>query len=109
MARWITKETAIAALLGLALVGCTTRESAEGDGAIVTFACESGETIQAAFSATPGGEVELVLPEQEVSLPQVEAASGAKYSDGTVTFWEKGGEALVEVDGEVVLQSCVSE
>ena len=34
-----------------------------------------------------------------LTLPAVPAASGAKYSDGTATFWSKGAEALLTLDG----------
>jgi putative lipoprotein len=39
----------------------------------------------------------LTLPTREITLPHVQAASGAKYSDGTVTFWNKGNSARLEV------------
>jgi putative lipoprotein len=39
------------------------------------------------------GELALVLPERSLLLPQVEAASGARYSDGQVSFWGKGIES----------------
>jgi membrane-bound inhibitor of C-type lysozyme len=42
----------------------------------------------------------LLLPSRAVTLPQASAASGAKYSDGQVTFWSKGEEALLEVDNK---------
>lgn len=35
------------------------------------------------------GELTLNLPTASITLPQVEAASGAKYSDGDVVFWGK--------------------
>ncbi len=42
-------------------------------------------------------------------LGAVESGSGARYSDGTTTFWNKGDEALVEVDDEIVYQNCVAQ
>lgn len=49
----------------------------------------------------------VTLPDQEpLTLPATEAASGARYSDGTTTFWNKGDEALVEVDDAMVLSGC---
>jgi putative lipoprotein len=42
----------------------------------------------------------LILPDsQMVRLPLVRSASGAKYSDGVTTFWTKGEEAFIELDG----------
>ena len=43
--------------------------------------------------------VEVFLPGRSVRLPQVKAGSGAKYTDGSVTFWSKGEDALLELDG----------
>jgi membrane-bound inhibitor of C-type lysozyme/uncharacterized membrane protein len=39
------------------------------------------------------------LPDRTVRLPQVLSGSGARYSDGTVTFWNKGDEAQLQ-DGD---------
>jgi putative lipoprotein len=38
----------------------------------------------------------LFLPNGTISLPHVRSASGARYSDGSITFWSKGEEALLE-------------
>ena len=44
--------------------------------------------------------ITLWLPDRPVALPQVRAASGAKYQGEGMTFWSKGDEALVEIDGK---------
>lgn len=46
------------------------------------------------------GAVEVHLPDRMLVLPQVRAASGAKYQDGDVTFWSNGDEALLELGAE---------
>jgi membrane-bound inhibitor of C-type lysozyme len=43
------------------------------------------------------------------TLPRVESGSGAKYSDGTTTFWTKGDEAFVQVNDEMVISDCVAQ
>jgi membrane-bound inhibitor of C-type lysozyme/uncharacterized membrane protein len=48
--------------------------------------------------------VVLELPERSLTLPHVVSASGARYSDGPVTFWNKGREATFELDGRK--QTC---
>ena len=49
------------------------------------------------FTARIEGEKAwLFLPSGTVSLPQVEAASGAKYSDGSIVFWSKGESAMLD-------------
>lgn len=42
----------------------------------------------------------LTLPDRELRLPQVLSASGARYSDGEATFWIKGDDATLEIDGK---------
>jgi putative lipoprotein len=50
----------------------------------------------------PGdGELMVILPDRSIVLPQVEAASGAKYADGDTAFWGKGiNSAQLTLDGE---------
>jgi len=50
----------------------------------------------------PGdGELTLMLPERSIALPQVEAASGARYLDGDNGFWGKGiDSAVLTLDGD---------
>jgi membrane-bound inhibitor of C-type lysozyme len=46
-------------------------------------------------------QVELVLADRTLVLPQVAAASGARYQEGRAAFWSKGNEARIEVEGKV--------
>ena len=48
--------------------------------------------------------VVIELPERSLTLPHVVSASGARYSDGPVTFWNKGREATFEMNGRK--QTC---
>lgn len=70
----------------------------------VTYQCED----DVSFTARLSDEDAIAdLPEQPgVVLPRVTSASGAKYSDGTTTLWDKGGEAFVEVEGAMLLADC---
>jgi len=43
--------------------------------------------------------VVLELPTRVVTLPHVVSASGARYSNGSATFWNKGREATLELNG----------
>ena len=43
--------------------------------------------------------VVIELTDRTLTLPHVVSASGARYSDGTVTFWSKGREAALELNG----------
>ena len=51
--------------------------------------------------------VSLLLDGEQLHLPHVEAASGAKYSDGRYTYWSQGEKALIQRDGEVIISDCV--
>jgi heat shock protein HslJ/membrane-bound inhibitor of C-type lysozyme len=60
------------------------------------YACPDGVR----FSIRPVGDsVVLSLPERTDTLPQAEAASGAKYAAGGMVFWSKGKEASLEAGG----------
>lgn len=52
------------------------------------------------------GSVWLFLPEQTLRLPQVISASGARFSDGQTTFWNKGVQARLEYQGQV-FEDCL--
>ena len=64
------------------------------------FACDE-VAVAATFYAD---RAELQLPGRTLTLPQVAAASGARYSDNLNTFWNKGNEATFELEGRT--QSC---
>jgi membrane-bound inhibitor of C-type lysozyme len=60
------------------------------------YECDDGY----GFVARIQGETAWVfLPETSAALPHVAAASGARYSEGGITYWSKGEEALLEVRG----------
>lgn len=58
------------------------------------YECEGGYRFLAHFAST---QIRLFLPEGSLTLPQVIAASGIRYSDGTVSFWGKGSGALLDL------------
>ena len=61
----------------------------------VVYDCEGGRGFEAVFRV--GREEALLLIDgQELLLPQVPAASGIAFSDGSVTFRAKGLEAFTE-------------
>jgi membrane-bound inhibitor of C-type lysozyme len=85
-------DVQVEAVLGPADSGVTPPPSG-----FITFACEEVE-----FRVRMGTEqVELVLPDRTLVLPQVPAASGAKYQKGRSLFWNKGNAARIEVEGKV--------
>jgi membrane-bound inhibitor of C-type lysozyme/uncharacterized membrane protein len=52
-----------------------------------------------------GQRVWLFLPDRTIDLPRVPAASGARYADAETVFWEKGGEAMLEL-GDRRYRNC---
>jgi membrane-bound inhibitor of C-type lysozyme len=65
----------------------------------VAFQCAGGKEFVAVFEADLDSVV-VDIGSQRLRLPHVPAASGAKYSDGTTTFWAKGDQVLLEGAGE---------
>ncbi|MEO0406537.1 MAG: MliC family protein, partial [Cyanobacteria bacterium P01_A01_bin.135] len=90
--------------LPAALRGASEEPAESGTEYQVTYQCRD----DVSFTARLSDEDAIAnLPDQpEVVLPRVVSASGAKYSDGTTTLWDQGGEAYVEVDGALLLVDC---
>lgn len=65
-------------------------------GQTFVYECNDGSQFTARIE---GEKVWLFLQSGTVSLPHVQAASGAKFSDGTTTYWSKGESALLERPG----------
>jgi len=62
----------------------------------LVYECDDGYQ----FVARIQGETAWVfLPETTAALPHVPAGSGARYSEGGITYWSSGEEALLEVGG----------
>ena len=83
------KKILVLAAIGL-LAACAT--SGPG-GPRMDWRCDGG----AAFSARIKGEgvAEVFAAGRLYNLPHVQAASGARYSNGSVEYWERGGEATL--------------
>lgn len=71
----------------------------------VTYQCAADTTVVAVFD-NENDTVSVTLPDETLDLPHVQSGSGAKYSDGSTTFWTKGDEAFVQVDEEIVIEDC---
>jgi putative lipoprotein len=66
------------------------------------FDCADGPSIVArspAEGAGRGETIDLVLPDGRRRLPRVPTASGERYAERGVSFWSKGREATLELDG----------
>jgi uncharacterized membrane protein len=93
----------VAVLLAAACTPNPDNPSAKQDNAspaqqasIWVYDCGSDFKFSARFR---DNQVILDLPSETLTLPQVISASGARFSNETVTFWEKGSEASIEGGG----------
>jgi membrane-bound inhibitor of C-type lysozyme len=55
--------------------------------------CQGGSAFSARIKTN--GSAEVFAGGQVYNLPHVEAGSGARYSNGAVEYWERGGEATL--------------
>lgn len=77
-----------ALLLAFALSACATTVGGRMD-----WTCDGGAAFSVRIKST--GRAEVFAGGQVYNLPHVEAASGARYSDGTVEYWERAGQATL--------------
>jgi membrane-bound inhibitor of C-type lysozyme len=71
----------------------------------ITYFCHEG-IIKATYMAQ---KVRLVLPDgRKFDLPQVTAASGIRYSNGTIEFWSKGANAFVTANSKIIYSDGIA-
>lgn len=68
------------------------------------YECEDKSSVVVQFQPE-ADEMIVFLPGKTVRLPHVRSGSGARYSDGEVTYWSKGREVLFQI-GDVTMH-CV--
>ncbi len=71
-----------------------------------TYRCDAGKGFKAEFRDDKS--VRATFGTKVVELPNVESASGAKSSDGSVTLFTKGDEAMVDVGDKRLFANCVT-
>ncbi|PWC14082.1 lysozyme inhibitor [Brenneria roseae subsp. americana] len=52
-------------------------------------------------------QVSFLLDGERHILPLAVSASGARYSDGTYTFWSKGNHAFIQRGDRVIVDDCI--
>jgi putative lipoprotein len=72
------------------------RSAAPAGARVVAYDCE-GLSFRVELAAE---RARLLLPGRSLELPKAPAASGTRYSDGRSTFWSRGDEASLVLDGE---------
>ena len=75
----------------------------------LSFRCPDGQAVMAQFQLPEDQFVNVRFAGRELRLPHVISGSGARYSDGKTTFWNRGRSVLVEVDDKIVVQDCMLE
>ncbi|MBQ1784005.1 MAG: MliC family protein [Gammaproteobacteria bacterium] len=78
---------------------------AGGEPRVMVYHCGPEMRLVAEFK---GDGMWLFLPEQTLLLQQVVSASGARYEADGVLFWNKGDNAILEIEGQPQPQ-CVAE
>jgi membrane-bound inhibitor of C-type lysozyme len=73
----------------------------------LSFRCPDGQTVMAQFHLPEDQFVNVRFAGRELRLPHVISGSGARYSDGKTTFWNRGKTVLMQVDDKIVLQDCM--
>ena len=99
-----------AALAVLMLAGCsqmpgTTPSSIPPGSRQLQYKCADGTRFDV-LMAPAGERAKLELGGVLYDLKQVPSGSGAKFSDGTTTYWSKGRDATIERSGKTVRRDC---
>ena len=105
------RPTSLASLsLALAACGCgqvpaTSSSTAAPGSKHFEYQCPDGTRFDVLL-APSGDKVKVDLGGILYELKQVRSASGAKFSDGTTSYWSKGRDATIERSGKVVHRDC---
>jgi membrane-bound inhibitor of C-type lysozyme len=104
------RRFAAAAILAGALTGCasdvrTVQPMEMPWGQRVHLACTGGKSMAIDFLPSPRA-ARVTFDDRTVTLPQVTAASDAKFSDGRVTLYISENRAALEETGMVLRGPC---
>ncbi len=89
-----------ASALVLASAACS---HVEREGAFL-WQCEGGKSFTVRFDSREAAVVS--TGERNFVLPPARSASGARYSDGAVEFWEHQGEATLSGTADGSYRNC---
>jgi membrane-bound inhibitor of C-type lysozyme len=74
----------------------------------ITYICD-GQTIKASFDNEVEPHTATIYVEEKnvsITLPNVESGSGARYSDGEITFWTHQDEATLSIEETDKIMNC---
>ncbi len=87
-------------LLVALLIGVTAAACDHPDEPTFEYFCSDSRHVTVSYLKAPAtGRATVEVGEVTYDLPQVVAASGARFSDGKVTWWEHGGQASLSREG----------
>ena len=93
--------------VALAAILSCSQANVETDQKWLSFRCPDGQTVMAQFHLPEDQFVNVRFAGREMRLPHVISGSGARYSDGKTTFWNRGKSVLIQVDDKIVVQDCL--
>ena len=95
------------AAVALAVILSCSQSNMETEQKWLSFRCPDGQTVLAQFHLPEDQFVNVRFAGRDLRLPHVISGSGARYSDGKTTFWNRGRSVLMEVDDKIVVQDCM--
>ncbi|MEY4923168.1 MAG: hypothetical protein RLY17_1885 [Pseudomonadota bacterium] len=102
MKQLLVLTSVLATTAVLMLAGCNSVQSKNE-----TLRYQCGTTKLTVMLDNRQDKVSFIMNGEQLTLPQVRAASGAKYSDGHYTFWSKGNSAFIERNEKIIINDCV--
>jgi membrane-bound inhibitor of C-type lysozyme len=72
----------------------------------LSFRCPDGQVVMTQFQPQEQF-VNVRFAGRELRLPHVISGSGARYSDGKTTFWNRGKSVLMQIDAKILVQDCI--
>jgi membrane-bound inhibitor of C-type lysozyme len=100
----MVKKSLITVLVAVSvMVGITSLWGADGQ-PVVTYVCSSGEELLAIFDLKTDS-ITLKLPDgSSHRLPRALSASGARYANDRMVFWEHQGEASLWLNDKLIFK-----
>jgi membrane-bound inhibitor of C-type lysozyme len=95
------------AAISLAVIMSCSQADVKTEQSWLSFRCPDGQTVMARFVEPQDQFVNVRFAGREMRLPHVISGSGARYSDGKTTLWNRGRSVFVEVDDKIVVQDCM--
>ncbi len=78
----------------------------------VNYLCKNDRRVKVSYIGGHGGAGEQVLLDvdgDENILGLSRSGSGARYSDGSLVWWNKGKEGFVMLDVKIIIDGCVAQ